>query len=72
MAFCKYLCTYREFSDFITFNVIKGSGAASNNLGKSLMGILRPEDFLVYLDVVILALILLFHFVRVDMRRFES
>lgn len=62
---------YREFSDFITFNVIKGSGAASNNLGKSLMGILRPEDFLVYLDVVILALILLFHFVRVDMRRFK-
>ncbi|RRG05283.1 MAG: glycerol phosphate lipoteichoic acid synthase, partial [Lactobacillus sp.] len=30
---------YREFSDFITFNIIKGSGAASNNLGKSLMGI---------------------------------
>ncbi len=25
---------YREFSDFITFNVIKGSGATSNNLGK--------------------------------------
>ena len=36
---------YREFSDFITFNVIKGSGAASNNLGKSLMGILRPSYF---------------------------
>ena len=31
---------YREFSDFITFNIIKGSGAASNNLGKSLMGII--------------------------------
>ena len=62
---------YREFSDFITFNVIKGSGAASNNLGKSLMGIMRPEDFLVYADVIILALILLFHVIRVDMRRFK-
>ena len=62
---------YREFSDFITFNVIKGSGATSNNLGKSILGIIRPEDFLVYLDVVILAVILLFHFVRVDMRRFK-
>ncbi len=62
---------YREFSDFITFNVIKGSGAASNNLGKSLMGIIRPEDFLVYADVIILALILLFHFIRVDMRYFK-
>ncbi|MCQ5017816.1 hypothetical protein NE474_16265, partial [Anaerostipes hadrus] len=38
---------YREFSDFITFNIIKGSGAASNNLGKSLMGIIKPTDFLV-------------------------
>lgn len=62
---------YREFSDFITFNVIKGSGAASNNLGKSLMGIMRPEDFLVYADVIILALILLFHVIRVDMRYFK-
>lgn len=62
---------YREFSDFITFNVIKGSGATSNNLGKSILGIIRPEDFLVYLDIVILAVILLFHFVRVDMRRFK-
>lgn len=62
---------YREFSDFITFNVIKGSGAASNNLGKSLMGIIRPEDFLVYVDVIILALVLLFHLIRVDMRRFK-
>ena len=62
---------YREFSDFITFNVIKGSGAASNNLGKSLMGIIRPEGFLVYADVIILALVLLFHLIRVDMRRFK-
>lgn len=62
---------YREFSDFITFNVIKGSGAASNNLGKSLMGIIRPEDFLVYADVIILALVLLFHLIWVDMRRFK-
>lgn len=62
---------YREFSDFITFNVIKGSGAASNNLGKSLMGIIRPEDFLVYADVIILALVLLFPLIRVDMRRFK-
>ena len=63
---------YREFSDFITFNVIKGSGATSNNLGKSLMGIMRPGDFLVYADVIILGLVLLFHIIRVDMRRFKT
>ena len=62
---------YREFSDFITFNIIKGSGAASNNLGTSILGITRPEDFLVYADVIILALVLLFHVIRVDMRYFK-
>lgn len=62
---------YREFSDFITFNVIKGSGAASNNLGKSVLGIIQPADFLVYLDVVILAIVLLTHLIRIDMRRFK-
>lgn len=62
---------YREFSDFITFNIIKGSGAASNNLGTSILGIIRPEDFLVYADVIILALVLLFHVIRVDMRYFK-
>lgn len=62
---------YREFSDFITMNVIKGSGSTSNNLGKSLAEIMKPSDFCVYLDVVILIVILLFHFVRVDMRYFK-
>lgn len=62
---------YREFSDFITFNVIKGSGATSNNLGKSFLGIMRPSDFGVYVDVIIIVLILLFHVVRVDMRYFK-
>lgn len=62
---------YREFSDFITFNVIKGSGAASNNLGKSLAGIIEPSDFLVYLDVIIIIVVLLLHWIRVDMRYFK-
>lgn len=62
---------YREFSDFITFNVIKGSGATSNNLGKSFLGIMRPSDFGVYVDVIIIVLILLFHVIRVDMRYFK-
>ena len=43
---------YREFSDFITFNVIKGSGSSSDNLGKSLAQIIHPSDFMVYADVI--------------------
>ena len=62
---------YREFSDFITFNVIKGSSSASGNLGTSLAQIIKPSDFLVYADVVILIVILLCHLIRVDMRYFK-
>lgn len=62
---------YREFSDFITFSLIKGSGSASDNLGKSLMGILRATDFLVFLDVLFVILILVFGFVKIDKRPFK-
>ena len=62
---------YREFSDFITFNLIKGSGAASDNLGKSLMGLLRPTDFLVFVDVIFVIAILAFGFAKIDQQRFK-
>ena len=32
---------YREFSDFLSMGTIKGSGSVQNNLGKSLMEIIR-------------------------------
>ncbi|WP_137597024.1 LTA synthase family protein [Paucilactobacillus kaifaensis] len=62
---------YREFSDFLSFNIMKGSGSVSNNLGKSLMGILRGSDFLVYADVILLILLLAFHVIRIDTRYFR-
>lgn len=62
---------YREFSDFITFNLIKGSGATSDNLGKSLMGIMRGTDFLVFIDVAFLILLLLIRFIKIDTTPFK-
>lgn len=62
---------YREFSDFITFNLISGSGSVSNNLGKSLAGIFRMSDLFVYTDVVILILVLAFKLIRIDGRYFK-
>lgn len=62
---------YREFSDFITYNLITGSGATSNNLGKSLAGIFRFSDLFVYADVVILIIVLAFHVIRIDPRYFK-
>ncbi len=62
---------YREFSDFLTFSVIKGSGDVQNNLGKSIGQIIRPTDFLVFLDIIVLVVLLLTHVIRVDVRPFK-
>ncbi len=62
---------YREFSDFMTFSVIKGSGNVQNNLGKSIGQIIHPIDFFVYLDVVLLIVLLMTHVIHVDSRPFK-
>lgn len=59
---------YREFSDFLTFALIKNSGSVSNNLSKGVMGILQPTDWLVFLDLVVLIVLLATHFIRIDIR----
>ncbi|TPR14564.1 LTA synthase family protein [Apilactobacillus timberlakei] len=57
---------YREFSDFLSFGVIKGSGDVQNNLGKSLAEIIHPLDFIVFADIIILIILLLFKIIKVD------
>lgn len=59
---------YREFSDFLTTTLIKGSGSVSNNLGKSVAGIVKPTDFLVFLDVVILIVLLATKLIKIDLK----
>ncbi len=60
---------YREFSDFLSVGIIKSSGSVSNNLGLSIMEIIQPSDFLVFLDVVVLGLLLIFKIIKVDKKR---
>lgn len=45
---------YREFSNFLSLSIIKTSGSTADNLGKSIVGITRVSDFLVFLDVVVI------------------
>lgn len=59
---------YREFSDFITLGVVKSTGAVSNNLGLSIMKIIHPTDFLVFLDVVVLTVLLIAKVIKIDHR----
>ncbi|WP_461227415.1 LTA synthase family protein [Lacticaseibacillus suihuaensis] len=57
---------YREFSDFLTFALIKGSGAVSNNLSKGVFGIMNASDWFVFLDLVVLILLLAFRVIRMN------
>lgn len=63
---------YREFSDFLSMGIIKGSGNVQNNLGKSLMEIIHPSDFLVYLDIIILIVLLIVKAIKIDYRPFKK
>ena len=62
---------YREFSDFLSTSIIKTSGSTSDNLGKSIAGITKVTDFLVFLDVVIIVLLIAFKVFKIDVRRLK-
>ncbi|WP_165207021.1 LTA synthase family protein [Weissella sagaensis] len=57
---------YREFSDFLSLNIINSGGSVENNLGKSIAEIISPFDFLVFLDIIILILLVLFKRIKYD------
>lgn len=59
---------YREFSDFMTFALMKAGGSVANNLSTAVLGIIRPSDFLVFADVLILILLLAIKAVRVNIK----
>lgn len=58
---------YREFSDFLSMSIIKSSGSVSNNLSLSISQIIHGTDFLVFLDVIILALLVIFKVIKPDL-----
>jgi len=57
---------YREFSDFISLNIMKAGGSVQNNLGKAIGEIIHPIDFIVFVDIIILILLLIFKIIKVD------
>lgn len=60
---------YREFSDFLSLGIMKSSGSVSNHLGLSIMEIIHPTDFLVFIDFLVLTGLLVFKVIKIDMSR---
>lgn len=63
---------YREFSDFLSVAIIGSTSSVGNNLGKSLGGIIDPADFLIFADILILLLLLLFKVIKIDKRKIKK
>lgn len=59
---------YREFSNFLSISIIKTSGSTSDNLGKSIAGIMLGSDFFCFLDLALILILLLFKIVKIDVR----
>ncbi|WEV60342.1 LTA synthase family protein [Streptococcaceae bacterium ESL0729] len=59
---------FREFSDFITLNTIKGSSKVSAGLGQSAVNLFRPWDLLYIIDFPILAFLCKTKFIKSDPR----
>ena len=59
---------YREFSNFLSFSIIKTSGSTSDNLGKSIAGITLASDFLVFIDIAAIIVLLITKVIKIDVR----
>lgn len=59
---------YREFSDFLSFNTIAGVSKVSKGLGGSAANMMQPHDFIYGLDFIIIAILLLTHYIKIDAR----
>ncbi|WP_439425888.1 LTA synthase family protein [Oenococcus alcoholitolerans] len=57
---------YREFSDFLSLSIISSGSSVGENLSKSIAGIVHLSDFLVFLDILVLIVLLIFKQIKVD------
>lgn len=59
---------YREFTDFITVNTMLGAGKVASGLGESALRLLRPYDIVYFLDIIVMAALLIFKKIKMDER----
>lgn len=57
---------YRQFKDFLTAKTIQNTGKVSQGLGKSTVALLRPQDLLLWLDLIIIIALLIIGKIKID------
>ncbi|QNQ81518.1 LTA synthase family protein [Lactobacillus sp. PV034] len=61
---------YRQFNDFLTFKTVENTSKVSQGLGKSTIALLHPSDIIIWLDIIIIILLLIFRVIKIDPRKF--
>lgn len=59
---------YREFTDFMTINVMLGYSTVSQGLSSSSISLLKPQDLIIVGDLILLAIGFITKFLKVDPR----
>lgn len=57
---------YREFSDFLSMGILGSGSSTGNNLSKSIAAIIHWSDYMIFIDIVILALLVIFKQLTID------
>ena len=63
---------FREFSDFMTLNTIKGSSKVSAGLGEAALNLFKPWDLIYIIDIPILAFLFKKKIITMDPRPFRK
>jgi lipoteichoic acid synthase len=63
---------YREFTDFMTFNVIFGYSSVSEGLSSSSAALLKPQDIVIFIDFLIILIGFLTKIIKLDHRPIPS
>ncbi|QNQ82508.1 LTA synthase family protein [Lactobacillus sp. PV012] len=61
---------YRQFSDFLTSKTIQNAGKVSQGLGKSTVALLHPSDIILWLDLIVIVILLIFKVIKIDSKRY--
>ncbi|HCX40610.1 MAG TPA: alkaline phosphatase, partial [Lactobacillus acetotolerans] len=57
---------YRQFSDFLTVKTMTNAGKVAPGLGKSAVALLHPTDFIIWLDLIIIIILLAIKEIKID------
>ncbi|MCJ2167669.1 LTA synthase family protein [Leuconostoc citreum] len=57
---------YREFSDFLSMGILSSGSSTGNNLSKSIAAIIHWSDYMVFVDIIILILLVVFKQLTID------